>query len=262
MEQRESMYSHETYWEDFHGEKLPAPEEKEATVYKYNKEALYWLDYYEDKIGFALSEVEMQLKHAKERKKEMDFEWKLFGGIFLGMFLLLPIALALPMTGVVFLVIFGAILVIIEIWAIAVVGPICLYKVIKCLVSKAINDINNPLGQFLVQKYHVPRLSGEIQACQIHIGRYKESLANLASWRDMVENGSFDMEISELKNRMEKVNLDPKIETASVSSYRLKRLINRTTIAIAVLFFLIIFVLITKGYLAYYHWWLSVWESV
>ena len=74
MEQRESMYSHETYWEDFHGEKLPAPEEKEATVYKYNKEALYWLDYYEDKIGFALSEVEMQLKHAKERKKEMDFE--------------------------------------------------------------------------------------------------------------------------------------------------------------------------------------------
>ena len=72
MEQRESMYSHETYWEDFHGEKLPAPEEKEATVYKYNKEALYWLDYYEDKIGFALSEVEMQLKHAKERKKAVE----------------------------------------------------------------------------------------------------------------------------------------------------------------------------------------------
>ena len=261
MSEIKKFDSREDYWEQYHAEKLPPAEEKEVGKFKYDKEATYWLDYYEDKIGFALTEVEMQYRHAKERKKELDFEWKLFGGLFLGMFLLLPIALAMPMSGVLPLVIIGAVLVIIEIWAIAVVGPICLYKVIKCLVSKAINDIDNPLGAFLVQKYQVPRLSGEIQACQIYVGRYKECLTNIASWREMVENGSFDMEISELKNRMEKVNLEPKIEAATANSYKLKRLVNRTTIVVAVIFFLLVFVLITKGYLAYYHWWLSFWQG-
>ncbi len=254
--------SREQYWEDYHKEQLPPADAKEAVRYQYDEKAVYWLDYYEDKIGLALKEVEMQLKHAQDRKREQEFEMKLFGSIFLGIIVLLPIALALPMSGVLPFVILGGLLVIAEIFAIALVGPICIYKVIKGVVSKVINDKENSLGDWIVRKYHVPRITGEIQACQIYVGRYKEQLANIASWREMLEQSTFDMDETEIKNRMEKVNLDPKIETASANNYRLKRLVNRTTITVSVLFFAVILILGVKGYLAYYNWWLAFWESV
>lgn len=254
--------SQEQYWEDYHRDQLPPAEEKEAANYQYDTGVRYWLDYYEDRIGFALKEVEMQLKHAKERKKGLEFELKLFAGIFLGIIILLPIVLALPMSGVLPLMIIGGVLVCVEILAIVFVVPFCFYKMIKGIVSKVINDKDNELGDWIVQKYHVPRLTGEIQACQIHVGRYKEQLANIASWREILEQGSFDMDETELKNRMEKVNLEPKIETALVNSFRLKKLINRITIAVAILFFALVFVLCVMGYAAYYEWWLAVWQSV
>ncbi len=254
--------SREEYWEDFHGENLPPADEKEKTVYKYDDKVVYWLDYYEDKIGYALSEVEAQLKYAQERKRELDFELKLFGGIFLGVFGLLPIILALPMTGVFPLMVLGGVLVIIEIFAIAIVIPVCIYKLINCIVRKLVNDKDSALGNWLVQRYNIPRLTGEIQACQIYVGRYKEHLTNIASWKEMLEQGSFDMDVEEIKNRMEKVNLDPQIEAATKNHYRLKRLINRITIAVAVVLFAVIIALVLKGYAAYYNWFLSFWESV
>lgn len=254
--------SQEEYWKDYHSEKLSPPEMKEATRYKYDNDIGYWLDYYEERISFALTEVEMQRKHAKERKREQEFELRLFAGIMLGIVVLLPISLALPMSGVLPLMIIGGILVIIEIFAIAIVMPICIYKVIKGIISKLINDKDSALGDWLVQRYHVPRLTGEIQACQIYVGRYKEHLANIVSWREMLGQGSSDMDVAEIKNRMEKVNLDPQIETATKNHYRLKKLINRTTFAVAAVLFAIIYVLVTKGYVAYYDWWLAVWEQV
>lgn len=254
--------SQEEYWKDYHGEQLPPAEPKENSRYQYAEDAAYWFDYYENKIGFALTEVEMQLKHAQERKREQEFELRLFAGIMLGIIVLLPISLALPMSGVLPLMLIGGVLVIIEIFAIAIVMPICIYKVIKGIISKLINDKDSALGDWLVQRYHVPRMTGEIQACQIYVGRYKEHLANIASWREMLGQGSFDMDVAEIKDRMEKVNLNPQIETATKNHYRLKKLINRTTFVVAAVLFVIIFVLVTKGYVAYYEWWLAVWESV
>ena len=245
-----------------HGDQLPPADQKEVSRYKYEDGAAYWLDHYEDKIGYALTEVEAQLKHAQERKREQDFDLKLFGGIFIGIFALLPILLAMPMSGVLPLMILGGVLVIIEIFAIAIVIPVCIYKIINSIVSKLVNDKDSVIGGWLVQRYNVPRLTGEIQACQIYVGRYKEHLANIASWREMLENGSFDMDVEEIKNRMEKVNLDPQIETASKNHYRLKRLINRITIAVAIVIFAILIALLVKGYVAYYNWFLSFWESV
>ena len=262
MSNSKKFASQEDYWKDYHGEKLPPAEPKERTSYKYDDGAAYWLDYYEDKIGFALTEVEAQLRHAQKRKQEQEFELRLFGGIFLGIFGFLPIALALPMSGVFPLMLIGGVLVIIEILAIALVIPVCIYKIIKSLVSKVINDKDNELGDWIVQKYQVPRITGEIAACQIFVGRYKEHLANIASWRKMLEQGSFEMDAEEIKNRMEKVNLDPKIETASQGNYKLKRLINRITIAVVAVLFAIIIALVVKGYIAYYNWFLSFWESV
>lgn len=254
--------SQEDYWKDYHGEQLSPAEEKEKTVYKYDDNAAYWLDHYEDKIGYALAEVEAQLKHAQKRKGEQDFELKLFGGIFIGIFALLPILLAMPMSGVLPLMIIGGILIIVEILAIAIVIPVCIYKIINGVVGKLVNDKDSVIGGWLVQRYNVPRLTGEIQACQIYVGRYKEHLANIASWREMLEEGSFDMDAEEIKNRMEKVNLDPQIEAASKNHYRLKRLINRITIAVAIVIFAILITLVVKGYVAYYNWFLSFWESV
>ena len=254
--------SQEEYWEDYHNEKLPPADQKEVSRFKYEDGAAYWLDYYEDKIGFALTEVEAQLKHAQKRKEEQDFELKLFGGIFLGIFGFLPICLAMPMSGVLPFVIIGGVLVSVEILAIAIVIPVCIYKIINSVVSKLVNDKDSQIGNWLVQRYHVPRLTGEIQACQIYVGRYKEHLANIASWKEMLEQGSFDMDVEEIKNRMEKVNLDLQIEAATKNHYGLKKLINRITIVTAAVIFAIIFALIVKGYMAYYHWFLSFWESV
>jgi hypothetical protein len=158
--------------------------------------------------------------------------------------------------------IIGGVLVILEILAIALVIPFCIYKIINSMVSKLVNDKDSVIGNWLVQRYNVPRLTGEIQACQIYVGRYKEHLANIVSWRKMLEEGSFDMDVAEIKNRLEKVNLDPQIEAATKNHYRLKRLTNRITIVVAAVIFTIIIALVFKGYLAYYHWFLSFWESV
>lgn len=254
--------SQEDYWKDYHGEQLPPADERKTARYQYEEGAAYWLDYYEDRIGFALTEVEAQLKHAQKRKEEQEFELKLFAGIFLGIIILLPIALALPMSGVLPLMLIGGVLVIVEIFAIVFIVPICIYKIIKGIVSKVINDKDNGLGDLIVQRYKAPRLTGEIQACQVYVGRYKEQLANISSWREMLEDSSFDMDINELKNRMEKVDLNPQIQIASENNYKLKRLINRTTIVVAALIFAIVLVLAFKGYVGYYDWWLAMWESV
>lgn len=262
MEKKARVYSHEDYWEAFHKDTEKPDEEKNLASYKYDSKITYWLDYYEERTEFALTEMESHLKYAQKRKDEQEFELKLFGGILLGIILFLPISLALPMSGVFPLVILGGVLVLIEIFAIVFVIPICIYKIIRSFVSKVINDKDNSLGDWLVQRYHVPRLTAEIQACQTYVGRYKEQLANIASWREMLEQGSFEMEETELKNHMEKINLDPKIETASENSYDLKRLITRTTIAIVAVVFVILLALIFKGYMSYYNWFLSFWKNV
>ena len=262
MEKRARVYSQEDYWEAYHKDAEKPVEEKNLASYKYDSKITYWLDYYEERIGFALIEMESHLKHAQKRKEEQEFELKLFGGILLGIILFLPISLALPMSGILPLMIIGGVFVIIEILALAFGIPICLYKIIRSFVSKVINDKDNSLGDWIVQRYHVPRLTAEIQACQTYVGRYKEQLANIASWREMVEQGSFEMEETELKNHMEKINLDPKIETASANSYSLKRLITRTTIAVVAVVFMVILALVFNGYIDYYQWWLSFWESV
>ena len=46
--------SREQYWEDYHKEQLPPADEKEAVRYQYDNNVAYWLNHYEDKIGFAL----------------------------------------------------------------------------------------------------------------------------------------------------------------------------------------------------------------
>ncbi len=261
MADSKKFASGEEYWEQYHNQELPPADEKEAASFQYSENAEYWLDYYEERINFALTNVSMQLKHAQERKREQDFEMKMYSTIALVVIGVLPIALAMPLSGVVPLVIFGAVLLIIDIWSFVIVLPICTYKIIHGLVNKMINDKDNELGEWLVRRYHVPRLTGEIQACQIYVGRYKEKLANIASWRDMLNQGSLDIDESELKNQMEKVNLDPGIEVAAKGDYRLKKLVNKTTLVVATITFIILFVLVVKGYMAYYDWWLAVWKS-
>lgn len=261
MANSKKFASQEDYWKDYHGQQLPPAEEKKEARYQYEGSAAYWLDYYADRIGFALTEMEAQLKHAQKRKEEQEFELKLFVGIFLGIFGFLPICLAMPMSGVLLFVILGGVLVSVEILAIALVVPVCIYKIINGIVSKLVNDKDSRFGDWIVKRYQVPRLTGEIQACQIYVGRYKEHLANIASWREMLEQGNFDMDESEIKNRMEKVNLDPKIEIASKNHYRLKHVINRITIMVAVAIFALIICLVVKGYIAYYNWFLSVWQQ-
>lgn len=262
MEKRARVYSHEDYWEAYHKDAQKPVEEKNLASYKYDSKLTYWLDYYEERTEFALTEMESHLKHAQKRKEEQEFELKLFGGIALGILLFLPISLALPLSGILPLMIIGGVLVIIEILALAFGIPICIYKIVRGFVSKVINDKDNSLGDWIVQRYHVPRLTAEIQACQTYVGRYKEQLANIASWREMLEQGAFEMEETELKNRMERVNLDPKIETALANSFRLKRLITRTTIVVVAVVFGIVIALVFKGYMDYYNWFLSFWESV
>ncbi|MBE5881370.1 MAG: hypothetical protein E7289_03505 [Lachnospiraceae bacterium] len=254
--------SREAYWEDFHGEKLPPPEAKEAPSYKYDNQIKYWLDHYQEQLEYALTKMLMQLKNAKERKKEQEFELKLYTIVLITMFVILPIALAMPMTRVFPLVILGGVLVAIEAYAFGVIMPICIYKIIKGLVRKAINDKENALGDWIVQRYHVPRLTGEIQACQIYVGRYKEQLANIASWKEMLEQGTFDMEESEIKNRMEKVNLDPEIEIASENNYKLKHMIQRITILLAIIIFSLLIFILVKGYMGYYNTFLEMWRQV
>lgn len=262
MEKRESIYSHEKYWESYHTEVEEPSEEKQLASYKYDTKIKYWLDYYEDRIGFALKEVELQLKHAQERKGEQEFELKLYVIIALVIVVLLPIALVMPLTGVFPLMVLGGILIVAELFGITIVIPICVYKIVKGIVSKVINDKDNMFGDWIVQRYHVPRLTGEIQACQIYVGRYKEQLTNIKEWREMLERGSFDIEESELRNKLEQVNLDPKIEIALQWNYKLKKLISSTTIVIVAIIYALALCLAVKGYISFYNWFLEAWRSV
>lgn len=262
MTNSKKFNSHEDYWEDFHNEKLPPPDAKETPRMKYDSNISYWLDYYEEQIEFACTKVNMQLRSAQERKREQEFEFKLYAGIMLVMIVLLPLVFALPMTKILPFMILGGLLAIVEIVAFVLVMPVCVYKIIQGYVSKIINDNENSLGDRIVQKYQLPRLTGEIQACQIHVGRYKEQLANIKAWREMLEEDKLDVEESEIRNRLEKVNLEPDIEVASPNNGKLKRMIRRITVMVAVIIFGLLFGLIVKGYIDYYNFFLDFWRKV
>lgn len=232
-----------------------------AAYDKYDTKIEYWLDYYEGRINLSLSQVNMQLRSAQERKRSQEFEFKLYLYIMLAVLVMLPVSFALGMSGMP-LMILGGILMLAEIFAIVFVIPLCIYKLVKGMVCRVINDKDNSLGDYIVQKYHVPRLSGEIMACQIHIGRYKEYVSEISDWRELLHKGTFEMDENELRERMEKIDFEPKIEISSDNNYKLRHLIQKITISIIVVVFGIILWLGVNGYISYYLFFLDVWRSM
>lgn len=232
-----------------------------AAYDKYDSTIEYWLDYYEERINLSLSRINMQLRSAQERKRSQEFEFKLYLYIMIAVLVMLPVSFACGMAGLP-LAIIGCILVIAEMLAIVFVVPLCIYKLVKGMVCRIINDKDNSLGDYIAQKYQVPRLTGEIMACQVHIGRYKEYMSRISDWREMLHGGTFEMGENELKERMEKIDYEPKIEISSDNNYKLRHLIKKITISLLIVVFGILFWLGANGYISYYLFFLDVWRSV
>lgn len=209
--------------------------------YEYATELEYQLHTYEDKIKFAKYQVESQLDKALMRKKDEEFELKLYGGVLLFIVLLLPLSFIMSLGMWNFLALLGVPLLFIAIagWIFAM--PVCVYKVIKGTLLYSINR-QNKLGQWLMKKYGIPFCNTEINTCQTYLNKYKVLLENIEHWREKSGEGQMEFSGEQILEQLKAVELDPRIEIATMRWGNMMRFIRRTTIiAMAVIYPLIVF---------------------
>lgn len=150
--------------------------------YEYASAFEYELHAYEEKINFAKYKVESQLKSAILRKKEEEFELKLYGGIFLAMLILFPIDFVLTMAGGIFAIL-GGVTMIVLVFLFIFIMPVCIYKIIKGILLWSINR-QNTLGKWLMERYAITNCGAEIYTCQFWIGKYRLLLEDIERWKE------------------------------------------------------------------------------
>lgn len=196
--------------------------------YQYATELEYQLHTYEDKIAFAKYKVESQLDKAVNRKKDEEFELKLYSGLLLFMFILLPFSFTMSLGKWNFLALIGVPLLFVALagWIFAM--PVCVYKMIKGTILYSINQ-RNKLGEWLLKRYEIPFCNTEISACQSYVNKYRVLLENIERWKEEIGEGRLEFPQEQIIKQLEQVELEPQIEIATMRWGKMIGFVRRTT---------------------------------
>lgn len=197
--------------------------------YQYATELEYQLHTYEDKIKFAKYKVESQRNKAVMRKRDEEFELKLYAGILLFMVILLPLSFIMSLGRWNVLALIGVPLLFIAIagWIFAM--PICVYKMIKGTILYSINQ-RNKLGEWFFRRYEIPFVNTEINACQIYINKYQVLLENIEKWKAEIGEGQLEFPEEQILRQLEQVELEPQIDVATMRWGKMMKFVRRVTI--------------------------------
>jgi hypothetical protein len=232
--------------------------------YQYDSTLEYELNSYEEKIEFAKYQMESQINFACARRKEEIFEQKLYGGILMGMLLMLPLSILLTMAngpksaylgffGVAIgfgpLAIIGALLLIILAFLYILMLPVCIYKTIKGIILTNM-DRQSALGEWIMNKFSLSCCRQEIQTCQIYLNKYQLMLENISQWkREIAEGEEGNLSFSEVQimERLHQLELNPQIKIASTQSDVFKKLLCYIAIPCMFFIYICLFLIIGKA---------------
>lgn len=198
--------------------------------YEYASELEYKLHIYEDKVEFAKSRIIIQLRSAIVRKKEEEFELKMYVGIFLAIEFLIALGITLSIGFLNFLSLIGVPILFVGIAGWVFVRPVCVYKIVKGIILYSINR-QNRLGEWLMKKYEIPTCGSEINACQLYLNKYKLYLESIQQWKDQASEGGLVLSEGEITKQLTRMGmeLEPEIGVATVMGGNLKKLMKRIT---------------------------------
>lgn len=198
--------------------------------YEYASELEYKLHIYEDKVEFAKSRIIIQLRSAIVRKKEEEFELKMYVGIFLAIEFLIALGITMSIGFLNFLSLIGVPSLFVGIAGWVFVRPVCVYKIVKGIILYSINR-QNRLGEWLMKKYEIPTCGSEINACQLYLNKYKLYLESIQQWKDQASEGGLVLSEGEITKQLTRMGmeLEPEIGVATVMGGNLKKLMKRIT---------------------------------
>lgn len=198
--------------------------------YEYASELEYKLHIYEDKVEFAKSRIIIQLRSAIVRKKEEEFELKMYVGIFLAIEFLIALGITMSIGFLNFLSLIGVPILFVGIAGWVFVRPVCVYKIVKGIILYSINR-QNRLGEWLMKKYEIPTCGSEINACQLYLNKYKLYLESIQQWKDQASEGGLVLSEGEIIKQLTRMGmeLEPEIGVATVMGGNLKKLMKRIT---------------------------------
>lgn len=203
--------------------------------YQYSSELEYELHTYEEKINFAKYQVESQLNSAILRKKQEDFELKLYGGVLLIMIALVPVAIIFAVSDGV-LVVLGVIIIFILIVFFIFIMPVCIYKSIKGILLWIVNR-QKFLGKWIMERYEIPTCGNEIYNCQIWLGKYKMMLEDIERWKEEIKEGKLLYTEEQIQNKFHQIDLEPQIQVATEQNGEVLGLTKRVTIYLLILIY-------------------------
>ena len=189
--------------------------------YEYASELEYQLHIYEDKVDFAKCQILIQLRSAMVRKREEEFELKMYAGIFLAIEFLIAFSFTMSLGLWNFLAILG-----VPILFIGIAG-------------------------WLMKRYEIPTCGAEINTCQLYLNKYNLYLENIKQWKNQITEEKQELskeQIMEQLKRMEK-ELKPEIGVATVMDGNLKKVLKRITMVGTVIAYGLILLLEFKLYL-------------
>lgn len=218
--------------------------------YEYASELEYQLHIYEDKIDFAKCQILIQLRSAMVRKREEEFELKMYAGIFFAIEFLIAFSFTMSLGLWNFLALLGVPILFIGIAGWFFVRPICTYKIIKGIILYSVNR-QNALGEWLMKRYEIPTCGAEINTCQLYLNKYNLYLEDIKQWKNQITEEKQELskeQIMEQLKRMEK-ELKPEIGVATVMEGNLKKVLKRITMVGTVIVYGLILLLEFKLYL-------------
>lgn len=218
--------------------------------YEYATELEYQLHICEDKVEFAKYQIVIQLRSAMVRKREEEFELKMYAGIFLAIEFLLAFSFTMSLGYLNFLAIIGVPLLFVGIAGWLFVRPICVYKIVKGIMLYSINH-QNRLGEWLMNRYEIPTCGAEISTCQLYLNKYNLYLENIEQWKTKIAEDNLEIseeQVMEQIKRMEK-ELNPEIGVATIMDGRLKKLVKKIVMTGTVIVYALLLLLEFRVYL-------------
>lgn len=192
---------------------------EQITKYQYSSEEEYLLSKGMEEVKFALYKAQRQLESAVSRIKDLKFEVKLFIGILIIIIVLNDISYAMFVSGSL-LTVPGIILNEIFSYIYLIGLPICFYKIIKGMIAFG-TTIENEFARQIAGIFSLSAFSSEILECQIYIQKYKLAIEDLELWKDNLTK-DIPVDKSTIENRINTLDLNPKIPLAFYNSRKLK----------------------------------------
>lgn len=218
--------------------------------YEYGSELEYQLHIYEDKVDFAKCQILIQLRSAIVRKREEEFELKMYTAIFLAIEFLIAFSFTMSLGLWNFLALIGVPILFIGIAGWVFLRPVCVYKMVKGGILYSINR-QNTLGEWLMKKYEIPTCGAEINSCQLYLNKYNLYLEDIQQWKNKMAEGKEELPEEQIMERLKRMDkeLNPEIGVATVMDGNLKKVLKRITMVGTVVIYALILLLEFKMYL-------------